>query len=361
MSPGRALAILAGCVFAALGVPVPNARQLSFMDLEHTNFFHFGLPTFWDPPREYLYTANPTYHDCKTTAIDHSNATGSFYPCLDPVLFNPTDFDADDWMKSATDIGAREICLTAHHEGGFALWPSNFTSYSVAAATAWRGGRGDVLREFADAANRWNVSICYYLNVACDHYETEVQGLSPAAFIESQLGMVREVLENYGCVCGLARRASRPLPPTRARAARPQRPPPTSSHAQARESLLVRRNNGVPGGHERERAVAAHVRAHPDRVARDDDRALPRRHLRGHRHRVHQQRPRAQLDGCGSVRARRRRRAILSPDGDARHHGADGARRQHGLDPHLLVLAPVGVRGQRERLPVGGPREREPQ
>jgi hypothetical protein len=35
---------------APSGVPLPNARQLAFMDLEHTNFFHFGLPTFWDPP-----------------------------------------------------------------------------------------------------------------------------------------------------------------------------------------------------------------------------------------------------------------------------------------------------------------------
>jgi alpha-L-fucosidase len=103
-------------------------------------------------------------------------------------------------MKSATDIGAREICLTAHHEGGFALWPSNFTNYSVRAATAWRGGRGDVLREFADAANRWNVSICYYLNVACDHYQTLVQRLTPAAFTESQIGMLREVLTSYGPV-----------------------------------------------------------------------------------------------------------------------------------------------------------------
>ena len=184
----------------AASVPIPNARQLAFMDMEHTNFFHFGLPTFWDPPEEYLYTANPTYHDCMTTAIDHGNQTGSFYPCLDPVIFNPTDFNADDWMKSATDLGAREICLTAHHEGGFALWPSNFTDYSVAKSTAWRGGHGDVLREFADAANRWNVSICYYLNVACDHYETLVQKLTPKEFIESQMGMMREVLENYGPV-----------------------------------------------------------------------------------------------------------------------------------------------------------------
>ena len=33
--------------------------------------------------------------------------------------------------------------------------------YSVKLATAWRGGNGDVLREFADAANRWGVKICY--------------------------------------------------------------------------------------------------------------------------------------------------------------------------------------------------------
>ena len=35
----------------------------------------FGIPTFWDPPKEYLYGANPTYHDCHTTSIDHGNQT----------------------------------------------------------------------------------------------------------------------------------------------------------------------------------------------------------------------------------------------------------------------------------------------
>ena len=71
----------------------------------------------------------PRQHDCKTTTIDHGPQTGSFYPCLDPIIFNPTDFDADDWMQHATALGAQEICLTAHHEGGFALWPSNYTTY----------------------------------------------------------------------------------------------------------------------------------------------------------------------------------------------------------------------------------------
>ena len=39
-------------------------------------------------------------------------------------------------------MGAKEICLTVTHEGGFALWPSNFTNYSVA-HSHWRSGGGD--------------------------------------------------------------------------------------------------------------------------------------------------------------------------------------------------------------------------
>jgi alpha-L-fucosidase len=165
-----------------------------------TQFFHFGLPTFWDPPIEYLYTANPTYHNCQTTSIDHGNQTGAFYPCLDPVIFNPTDFSAEDWMAHAVALGTDEICLTAHHEGGFALWPTNYSAYSVKLARNWRGGNGDVLREFADAANRWGVKICYYLNVAADGYETLVRKATPEQYIAGQLGMLREVLTQYGPV-----------------------------------------------------------------------------------------------------------------------------------------------------------------
>eukprot|EP01047_Picozoa_sp_COSAG01_P084069 COSAG01_NODE_17886_length_1116_cov_10.194690_1_plen_259_part_10 len=102
-------------------VPVPNARQLDFMDLELTQFMHFGIPTFWDPPPSYLYGSNPTYHDCHTTSIDHGPQTEGFYPCLKPDVFNPTDLDAENWMEASANMGMKEIIITAHHEGGFAL------------------------------------------------------------------------------------------------------------------------------------------------------------------------------------------------------------------------------------------------
>jgi len=184
----------------ALALPLPSQRQLDFMELGRLQFFHFSIPTFWDPPVEYLYTRNPTYHNCVTTVIDRGNQTGGYYPCLDPLIFAPTDFSADDWMQTAAALGSREICLTAHHEGGFTLWPSNYSDYGVRKSLRWRGGSGDVLRDFADAANRWGIKICYYLNPTSNSYHTLVEKLSPEKYIEAELGMIREVLTTYGPV-----------------------------------------------------------------------------------------------------------------------------------------------------------------
>ena len=144
-------------------------------------------------------------------------------PCLKPDVFNPTDLNAEDWMAASAAMGMREIIITAHHEvlkccsrscleiasncshrapvaqGGFALWPSKHTPYSVA-ASSWKGGKGDVLREFADAANKWGIRIGYYLNVQDDGYMNLVANYTCEDFIKRQVGMVTEVLTEYGPV-----------------------------------------------------------------------------------------------------------------------------------------------------------------
>ena len=180
-------------------VPVPNARQLEFMDLELTQFMHFGIPTFWDAPSDFLHGANPTFHDCHNTNVDTGNQTAGYFPCLNPNVFHPTDLNAENWMEASAALGMREIVLTAHHEGGFALWPSKFTPYSVA-ASSWRGGKGDVLREFADAANKWGIGISYYLNVQDDGYMVSIMKNNCSDFTRRQVGMVTEVLTQYGPV-----------------------------------------------------------------------------------------------------------------------------------------------------------------
>lgn len=110
-----------------------------------------------------------TYHDCVSNAQYCDEAScGEYAPCLKPQLFNPSALNASQWVEAALATGFQEICLTAQHEGGFALWPSAYTNYSVANA-AWKDGKGDVLAEFVAAANEQGLGICYYVNVDCDH------------------------------------------------------------------------------------------------------------------------------------------------------------------------------------------------
>lgn len=89
--------------------------------------------------------------------------------------------------------------LPRPHCKGFALWPSNFTDYSVA-ASSYKQGKGDVLREFVDAARRWGVKICYYINPVDDGYLAFVANVSAQEYKRRQMGMLREVIGSYGPV-----------------------------------------------------------------------------------------------------------------------------------------------------------------
>ena len=41
--------------------------------------------------------------------------------------FDPTQLDADQWVRTAASFGARYLVLTAKHHDGFCLWPTATT------------------------------------------------------------------------------------------------------------------------------------------------------------------------------------------------------------------------------------------
>jgi alpha-L-fucosidase len=81
----------------------------------------------------------------------------------DPRSFAPAALDARQWARAARDAGFRAMILTAKHHDGFCLWPTATTRHSVA-SSPFRGGHGDVVREFVDACRAEGLKPGLYLS-----------------------------------------------------------------------------------------------------------------------------------------------------------------------------------------------------
>ncbi|MDZ7378683.1 MAG: alpha-L-fucosidase [candidate division KSB1 bacterium] len=150
--------------------PVPSTRQLAWHKLEYYAFIHFGMNTFtdreWGDGRE------------------------------DPTLFNPTALDCRQWARVCKQAGMKGIILTAKHHDGFCLWPSRYTEHSVK-NSPWRDGKGDVLRELAQACREYGLKMGIYIS-PWDRHEPSY-GDSPR-YNEFYKNQLREVLTSYGDV-----------------------------------------------------------------------------------------------------------------------------------------------------------------
>lgn len=147
----------------------PSYRQIDYQQREMLGFIHIGMNTFtgaeWGTGKE------------------------------DPAIFNPDRLDAEEWVKTFKDAGITGVILVTKHHDGFCTWPSKYTNHSVA-NSPWRDGKGDLVKEVADACKKYDMKLCLYLSPWDMHEPT----YGTDAYNDYYIHQLEELLTNYGPV-----------------------------------------------------------------------------------------------------------------------------------------------------------------
>lgn len=86
--------------------------------------------------------------------------------------FNPTEFNADEWIQNAVNAGMKYFIITAKHHDGFALYPSDAYPYDIRMTQFKR----DPMKELRDAAKKHGIKFGFYYSHAFDWEHPDAPG-----------------------------------------------------------------------------------------------------------------------------------------------------------------------------------------
>jgi len=84
--------------------------------------------------------------------------------------FNPSEFDAREWVELAIEGGMKYISITSKHHDGFSLWPSSYTEYDISSTPFKR----DIVKELSEACKNEGLVFGSYYSII-DWYHPDYQ------------------------------------------------------------------------------------------------------------------------------------------------------------------------------------------
>jgi len=131
------------CAKSIVAESSPPWPPASPQAIDHWRSLRFGMFIHWGPvsltAKEIGWSrGDPTPID----AYDH------LYQ-----IFNPANFNADDWVNIAKAAGMKYIVLTTKHHDGFCLWNTKLTDYNIMNTPLHR----DVVKELAAACKKQGI------------------------------------------------------------------------------------------------------------------------------------------------------------------------------------------------------------
>ncbi len=130
-----------------------------------------------------------------------------------PAFFNPTEFNAAEWVGLAKAAGMKYITITSKHHDGFAMYDSKVSDYDIVDRTPYKK---DVLRMLAEECRKQGIKLFFYHSHLDWHhpdyfprgrtggsYTGRAESGDFNKYIDYMNGQLRELLTNYGPVAGI--------------------------------------------------------------------------------------------------------------------------------------------------------------
>jgi alpha-L-fucosidase len=190
------------CPGAETPVPTPNAnpgRATWFRDAKFGMFIHWGLYAQtggeWQG-RKYFGIGEWLMNRAKIPSAEYATLAGQF---------NPTNFNAHEWVSLARAAGMKYIVITSKHHDGFAMFKSAASPFNIVDATPFQR---DPMKELAVECRKQGIPLCFYYSQWQDWHEPGGAGNDwEFPDFKSHFGeyfetkckpQIKELLSNYG-------------------------------------------------------------------------------------------------------------------------------------------------------------------